>query len=164
MALLRLEPGLLIWLWIAFGIVVLILRLTVWDKIVAALDARSTRIATDLETARKAAEDAKVSLEATQAALDEGKKKAAVIIEQARYQASLLKEQLIKDTRAEIVAERARATKEIEQAREQALSAIRQEIVKLSLEIAQAVLKREVSEKDNRALLDQMLEKFPAAN
>jgi hypothetical protein len=43
MALLRIDPGLVIWLWITFGIILLILRLTVWDRITGALDKRRRR-------------------------------------------------------------------------------------------------------------------------
>ena len=46
MALLRVDPGLIIWLWITFGILLLILRLTVWDRITGGLDKRSQKIAT----------------------------------------------------------------------------------------------------------------------
>ena len=58
MALLRVDPGLVIWLWITFGIVLLILRLTVWGRITGGLDRRSERIASDLESARRAGEKA----------------------------------------------------------------------------------------------------------
>ena len=58
MALLRVDPGLIIWLWITFGIVLLILRLTVWGKITGALDNRSGKIAADLDSARQAGEKA----------------------------------------------------------------------------------------------------------
>ena len=54
MALLRVDPGLVIWLWITFGIILLVLRLTVWKQITSGLDKRSQRIATDLESARAA--------------------------------------------------------------------------------------------------------------
>jgi F-type H+-transporting ATPase subunit b len=58
MALLRVDPGLVLWLWITFGIVLLVLRLTVWKTITGGLDKRSQRIADDLESARKAGERA----------------------------------------------------------------------------------------------------------
>ena len=53
MALLRVDPGLVIWLWITFGIILLILRLTVWGRITGALDKRSQKIASDLDSARE---------------------------------------------------------------------------------------------------------------
>ena len=58
MALSRVDPGLVIWLWITFGIILLILRFTAWDRITGALDKRSQKIASDLESARLAGEKA----------------------------------------------------------------------------------------------------------
>lgn len=65
MALLRVDPGLVIWLWITFGIILVVLRLTVWDRIVGGLDKRSQRIASDLDSARKAGEKPVRSLPST---------------------------------------------------------------------------------------------------
>lgn len=99
MTLLRVEPGLVIWLWIAFGIIVLVLRLTVWDRIVGGLDARAQRIRGDLDGARATGEEAKKVLEDARAKLEEGKRQAALVVEQARYQASVLREELLAKTR-----------------------------------------------------------------
>jgi F-type H+-transporting ATPase subunit b len=164
MALLRVEPGLLIWLWIAFGIIIVVLRLTVWDRIVGGLDARASRIQNDLESARKAAEEQLHAADEARAKLEEAKHQAAVLVEQGRYQASLLREQLIAETRAQIEVDRTKAVREISQAREDALTELRQEVVSISLEIARAILNREVSEKDNRALVDELLEQYPVHN
>jgi F-type H+-transporting ATPase subunit b len=162
MTLLRVEPGLVIWLWIAFGIIVLVLRLTVWDRIVGGLDARAQRIRGDLDGARATGEEAKAILENARAKLEEGKHQAALVVEQARYQASVLREELLAKTRTEIEAERRKAGREIAQEREEAVARLRGEVVMLSVEIARAVLQREVTHGDEKALVDELLERFPA--
>lgn len=164
MALLRVEPGLLIWLWIAFGLIVVVLRFTVWDKITGGLDARSNRIASDLDGARQANEEAKRLVEEAKAKIEEAKQQGAVIVEQARYQASTLREQLAAEARAAVESERKKATREIAQERDDAVAQLRQEVVAISLEAARAVLKREVSASDHKELLDELLERFPAHN
>ena len=93
MALLRVDPGLVIWLWITFGIILLILRLTVWDRITGALDKRSQKIASDLESARQAGEKASAVLAEYDQKIREGKAEAARIIEEARTEASRLREE-----------------------------------------------------------------------
>jgi F-type H+-transporting ATPase subunit b len=164
MTLLRVEPGLLIWLWIAFGIILLVLRLTVWDRIVGGLDKRAERIRSDLDGARTANEDARKVLEEAAAKLEEAKQQAAVIIEQSRYQASVVREQLLTQTRTELDAERKKAVREIEQAREEAVTKLRTEVVTLVMEATRAVLKREVTGQDDRALVDELIERFPSSN
>jgi F-type H+-transporting ATPase subunit b len=162
MSLLRVEPGLLIWLWITFVIVIVILRLTVWNRIVGGLDARAERIRSDLDGARKAGEDAHTLLEESTSRLEEGRQQAALVIEQARYQASVLREQLLSQVREDIEAERRKAAREIEQAREDAVRQLRTEVITLALEVARTVLKREVSTQDGTALVDEFLDTFPS--
>ena len=101
MALLRVDPGLVIWLWITFGIILLILRLTVWDRITGALDKRSQRIASDLESARPAGEKAGAVLAEYDQKIREGRTEAARIIEEARNEASRLREEHPRQSRAE---------------------------------------------------------------
>jgi F-type H+-transporting ATPase subunit b len=164
MTLLRVEPGLLIWLWIAFGIILLVLRLTVWDRITGGLDKRAERIRSDLDGARSANEEAKKLLEQTAAKLEEAKQQAAVIVEQSRYQASVVREQLLTQTRTEVDEERKKAVREIEQAREEAVTKLHTEVVTLVMEAARAVLKREVTGQDEKALVDELIERFPSTN
>jgi F-type H+-transporting ATPase subunit b len=164
MTLLRVDPGLLIWLWIAFGIILLVLRLTVWDQIVGGLDKRAERIRSDLDGARTANEDAKKVLEEAAAKLEEAKQQAAVIVEQSRYQASVVREQLLTQTRAEVDEERKKAVREIEQARDEAVTKLRTEVVTLVMEAARAVLKREVTGQDDKALVDELIDRFPSNN
>jgi hypothetical protein len=77
MALLRVDPGLVIWLWITFGIILLVLRLTVWKQITGGLDRRSERIASDLESARAAGEKAGAVLAEYDQKIREGRAEAA---------------------------------------------------------------------------------------
>ncbi|MGA2975828.1 MAG: F0F1 ATP synthase subunit B [Spirochaetia bacterium] len=160
MALLRVDPGLIIWLWITFGIILLILRLTVWDRITGALDKRSEKIATDLESARKAGEQAGVVLAEYDQKIREGKAEAARIIEEARGEASRLKEDILRTSQEEAHALKERATHEIERAREDAERALRGQVVTLSFSIADAILKRETGTADNRAFVEQFAEKL----
>ena len=101
MALLRVDPGLIIWLWITFGIVLHILRLTVWKQITGGLDRRSGKIAADLESARKAGEKAVAVLAEYDQKIREGRAEAARIIEEARNEASRLRESLLLQSQAE---------------------------------------------------------------
>ncbi len=163
MVLLRVDPGLIIWLWITFGLLILILRLTVWDKIVGALDKRSEKISTDLESARLAAGKASVSLAAYEQKIHEGKEEAARIIEQARTDASRVKEELMRQTQEEIRQQRARAALELEKAREEAELALKGEIVSLSFSVADAILRRETSTADNKAFVEEFASKLATA-
>ena len=160
MALLRLDPGLIIWLWITFGIILLILRFTVWGRITGALDKRSQKVASDIESARLAGEKATEVLAEYDQKIRDGKAEAALIIEEARTQASRLKEELLLKTQEELRALRERAAHEIAKAQEDATRALRGQVLSLSFTIADAILKRETGSADNRAFVEEFADKL----
>jgi F-type H+-transporting ATPase subunit b len=160
MALLRVDPGLVIWLWITFGLVILVLRLTAWDKIVGALDRRSERVFSALEAARGAEEKAASALAEYDRKIQEGRMEAVRIIEQGRTEASRLKEEMTGRTQEEIRVMKARATEEIARAREDAELGLRSRILSLSFSIADAILRRETGSADNRAFVEEFVDKL----
>jgi F-type H+-transporting ATPase subunit b len=162
MALLRIDPGLVIWLWITFGIILLILRLTVWGRITGALDKRSQKVASDLEFARLAGEKATAVLAEYDQTIRDGKAEAARIIESARTESSRLREEILVKTHEEIREQKDRATQEIERAREDAEKALRGQVVSLSFSIADAILKRETGTKDNTVFVEEFADKLLA--
>jgi len=164
MALLRVDPGLVIWLWITFGIILLILRLTVWNRITSGLDKRSERIASDLEEGRKAAEKAGVVLAEYDQKIREGRAEAARIIEEARNEASRLRESLLLKSQAEAREVREHAAEEIARAQEDAERSLRGQVVSLSFSIADSILKRETGSADNRAFVEEFADKLIAAS
>ena len=162
MALLRIDPGLIIWLWITFGVILLILRLTVWDTITGALDKRSEKIRTDLEFARQAGEKATAVLAEYDETIRKGKAEAALIIEGARTEASRLREDILARSHQEAREQMDRAMQEIEKAREDAERALRGQVVSLSFSIADAILKRETGSSDNRVFVEEFADKLIA--
>jgi F-type H+-transporting ATPase subunit b len=163
MALLRVDPGLVIWLWITFGIVLLILRLTVWGRITGGLDRRSQRIASDLESARRAGEKATAVLAEYDQKIREGRQEAARIIEEARTEASRLRESILQQSHEEAREQRAQAAREIELAWEDAERALHGQVVSLSFSIADSILRRETGTADNRAFVEEFADKLIAA-
>jgi len=160
MALLRVDPGLVLWLWITFGIILVILRFTVWGRITGALDKRSERIASDLEAARRAGEKAgTVEAEYAQK-LREGREAAAQIIEEARAEAARLRESMLEQSQAEAREIKERAANEIALAREDAERALRGQVISLSFSIADSILHRETGGADNRALAEEFADRL----
>jgi F-type H+-transporting ATPase subunit b len=162
MALLRVDPGLLIWLWITFGIVLLILRFTVWGRITGALDRRSDRIASDLDAARRAGEKATSVLAEYEQKIREGRAEAARIIEGARVEASRLREEMLRQSQQEAAEIRERGKTDVARAQEDAEKALRGQVVTLSFSIADALLRRETATTDNRAFVEEFAQRLTA--
>ncbi|HEY9595515.1 MAG TPA: F0F1 ATP synthase subunit B [Spirochaetia bacterium] len=164
MALLRVDPGLVIWLWITFGVLLLVLRFTAWDKITGALDKRSNKIASDLEAARIAGEKAGGVIAEYEQKIREGREEAARIIEAARAEAARLREEIVRKSQDEARELKERAEHDIEIARQDAERALRGQVVDLSFSIADAILKRETGSADNRAYVEEFADKLMAGS
>ena len=163
MALLRVDPGLVIWLWITFGIILLILRLTVWDRITGALDKRSQKIASDLESARQAGEKAKAVLAEYDQKIREGRPRPRASSKRRAPRRPGFARRCWRSRWAEVREVKERAAQEIEKAREDAERALRGQVVSLSFSIAEAILKRETGTPDNRAFVEEFADRLIAA-
>ena len=149
--------GLLFWMFIAFTAVLFILRKFAWKPILQALKERETSITTALSEARMAREEVSLLKVKNNELIHEVQEERDAILKEAR------------DTKSAIVADAKNRAKEeadrmIKQAREEilseknaAMSEIRSHVASLSIEIAEKILKSELSEeKKQKALIDNL--------
>lgn len=141
------EAGTIIWMVIIFGIVAFILKKFAWKPILNALKEREESIASALNSA----EEAKAEVAGLKADNDK------IIAEARREKEAILKE--AKDLKDKIVAEAkekavAEAQKTIDQARQQidaektaAINDIKKQVAELSVNIAEKVIRKELSDK-----------------
>lgn len=151
--------GLFIWMMTIFIGLIFLMKKFAWKPILAALDEREQGI----ENALAAAEQAKLemaNLEASNAAaVLEAREQRDEMLKEARQ----IKEKMIADAAGEA---QAKADKIIEQAQENiaaekkaALADIKSQVANLSVDIAEKVTRKELSEKEKQhALIEQLLE------
>jgi F-type H+-transporting ATPase subunit b len=153
--------GLLFWMFLAFTAVLIILRKFAWRPILQALKERETSITTALSEARMAREEVSLLKVKNDELIHEVQEERDAILKEAR------------DTKSAIVADAKNMAKEeadkmIQQAREEilsekhaAMSDIRSQVASLSIEIAEKILKSELSEeKKQKALIDNLLDEI----
>ena len=149
--------GLLFWMVVIFGIVFFLLAKFGFPIITDMVDKRSAKIARSLKDADE--------IEARMAAW---KVEQAQMLEQARReQSAMLKEAT--ETKARIIAEAraqaheeadrilAQAKTQIEAEKESALSDVRREVALLSVEVAEKVLRQELSDRNQQRALAETL-------
>lgn len=156
------NPGLIIWTWVIFLVLLFVLRKWAWGPILGALEAREKRIQQALEGAAREREEAGWLLEQQRQLLDQSREQAQHVLADSRKAAERLRWQLLEEARArkdEIVA---RAKDEIERERDQALEALRREAVDLSIAAAGRVLEKNLDAEDNRRLVEEYLERLAA--
>lgn len=159
MALLRVEPGLFIWTWIAFLTVFILLRIFAWKHIMSGLNARADKIQNDIEEAERTKEEAKKTVVAQREQMENVKKEASVIIENAKTEALNIKEKIIAEANQQIAINKVKLLDEIEHAQIKATEDVRKEATSLACNMAEVILKRTFTEKDHEVLINDFIAK-----
>ncbi len=157
--LLRVEPGLTLWTIITFIVLVGILWKTAWKPVVEALDARAEKVRGDIENADRSRQEAEKLLAQHKAMMDNAKNEAAKIISDSRADAEKLKNEIIEKAGTDAKDLSERAKKEIELAKDRALADIKAEVVTLSTEIAAKIINKNLNPDDQKALVEETLNK-----
>jgi F-type H+-transporting ATPase subunit b len=150
MELLTPSPGLVFWTSLSFIILLVVLRKYAWPSILRALKVREETISFALEDARKAKEEVEMMEQKKKRILEDARGERDAILKEARE----LKEQIVDEAR-ETAREESRkmldkANKDIEKQKREAVLEIRNTIGRLSLEIAEKVLKEELSDRERQ--------------
>ena len=98
-------------------------------------------------------------LEEQKALLKEARTEAQAIIEGAKKQGDVTREEIVSAARAEADRLKESAVRDIEAEKEKAIAAVREEVVSLSVLAASKVLGKEISEADNSELIKQTIAK-----
>ncbi|MFT4540250.1 MAG: F-type H+-transporting ATPase subunit b [Planctomycetota bacterium] len=136
----------------------------VWGPITVALSERDAKATEAIAAAEKASQEAEKSRAAVEVALGEAQAEAAKVMAAARERAETRENDIIDTAKkeADAMIENARATIQAEQ--EKALTAIRNEVVELSLNAASQVLGRRVDSDDDRRMVADLVATSPAGS
>lgn len=155
--LVRFEPGLIIWTWLTFFIVLGILARKAWGPMIEALDKRQAGIRSALDAADRARADAEQLTLKYQEQLQASRKEAQQMLADARVAAEKLRIELDEAARRKAADLVAKARDQIVVDRDRALREIRATVVDLSLSMAGKVVERNLTTKDNRKLVEESL-------
>jgi F-type H+-transporting ATPase subunit b len=154
------NPGLMIWTWVIFLLLLFVLRKWAWGPILGTLEAREQRIQQALEGAAREREEAGQLLEQQRQLLEGSRERAQQILADSRKAAERLRSELLDEARAQKDQIVARAKDEIERERDQALEVLRRETVDLSIAAAGRVLQKNLDAEENRRLVEEYLERL----
>lgn len=164
MGLITPDYGLLFWMLLSFGIVLLILRKFAWKPILQGIKNREEQIAKSLREAEKAREEIS-RLQYQNAALAENarRERDAIMLEATQYKDKMIREASEKaQEEAKKFLEQARAT--INREREIAQSEIKSYVASIAFQIAETILRKELSDKRQleaqvNAIIDELASK-----
>lgn len=152
-ALLDVNPGLVIWTTFTFLVVMIALRFFAWKPIAKALDDRAEKIHADLDRADGIRRDAEARLEEYMGKLNGLRAEGQEIISEARRDAEALKRDVLEEAKKEVEAVKARGTRDVQLAMDKALEEYHQTLTDMSVAVAGQILGRTLNASDHQDLI-----------
>lgn len=144
------DAGLLFWMLLAFGVVFFVLYKYGFPIITSMIDARKQYIDEALKGAKEANEKIADIEQQCNGLIEEARQRQLEILREA----TAAREQIIKEAREKADAETgkmiAEAKREIEQQREDAMNAVREEAAKVAVAVAEKILRRELAGEEHQ--------------
>ena len=151
--------GLIFWTTLIFFLLLLLLRIFAWKPILNAVKNREQSIKTALESAEKAKEDMKKLLAKNEQIYQEARNERDLMLKEAR----IVKEKMISEAKEKAVHEALKlmelARQNIKNEKISAINEIRQQVANLSVEIAEKILRKKLSDdKSQKELLSKLID------
>lgn len=157
------DPGLYIWTIATFLVLLFLLHRFAWKPLLGILAEREDTIRKSLDDAEKT----KVELERLQREskeiIVEARVEAQSIITESRSQAEKVKGEVIQEAKIQAHSILQATEKKIQSEKDQAVSEIRDEVVNLSLMMASKLIKQNLTEETNKALIEESLQKIESS-
>lgn len=151
------NPGLIIWTLVIFGLLLAILAKTAWPMIMRQVEQREARIKQQLDEAAKANAEAQRLLAEYQAQMAKARSEAQELLAEGRHAGERIREEMVAKGRTEQEDLLERARREIGLERDRALAELRREAVELSIAAASKVIERNLDSEADRKLVQDYL-------
>lgn len=159
MELLTPEFGLFFWTLLAFLVVLFILRKFAWKPILNSLSERETGIADAIASAEKVKQEMAAIKGENEQLLVKAREERSQMLKEAKQEQESIISKAKEDTK--VIADKmiAEAQQQIQQQKMAALTEVKNEVGKLSLEVAEKVLRKQLANGDSQQEYAQMLAK-----
>ena len=142
----------------SFVILLVLLKIFAWDSVAAMLKKREDQISNDIDSAEKARIEATKLAEERAEQLTKSRVEAADIIKSAKDTGEATRQTMVNDAKQEVSELKDKAHSDIALERQAALASIQGEVADLSVQIAEKILRKELSEDSHQALIDQYID------
>ena len=155
--LVQLDPGLFIWTILTFLILFFVLSKFAWRPLLEALESRENTIKSSLDDAEKAKQELESLNAETETIISEARFEAQSIRLEAKSAAEKVKADIIAQAGEDAKKLRDENEKQIQVEKDRAINEIRQEVVDLTLTVAERVIRKNLSKEDNQDLIEDSL-------
>lgn len=158
---LNLDPGMIIWTWITFFIVLAILSKVALKPILGVIETREKTIREDLEQAQKQREEAEKLLQKHKELIAGAESEAQRLLRESRELAEKKRQELLEEARAEYQKILEQAKQEIQHEKESALASLKAEVADLAVGAAEKIIHMNLDEEKQRAIVEEYLNSLP---
>ncbi|HEX7083657.1 MAG TPA: F0F1 ATP synthase subunit B [Gaiellaceae bacterium] len=156
-ALIKVTPGLMIWTIVAFLVTLFVLSRYAFGPVQRIIDERRDRIRTAIDEADNARDEARKLLAEHKELIAQARTEAEEILSEARKIGEAQRERVREEADADRQRRLEETRRQIEQATQQALGQIRDEVGRLSVIAAEKIARKSLTEDDQRRLIDEAL-------
>ncbi|NIK71071.1 MULTISPECIES: F0F1 ATP synthase subunit B [unclassified Paenibacillus] len=142
---------------VAFLILLYLLKRYAFGPLLSVMEQRRQYVAEQIANAETSKKEAEQQLEQQKQALQEARKEAYDIIEQAKVTSTKQAEEIIQVAKSESTRLKDDAVKDIESEKNKAVAALREEVGGISVKIASKIIEKQVDEKSQEQLVNQYL-------
>jgi len=158
------NTGLTLWTIATFLVLLTVLKLKAWKPLMDALEARAQQIEESLSKAEKVTAEAEQQAEKNEEILQSARKEAQDIVAQAREAGDKLKQKLEADGKDQYDNMLSKAQEQIDAEKQKALSEIKNTVVEIALQASEKVIKRNLTDADNKKMIEETVDEFKQAN
>lgn len=158
---LNLDPGVIIWTWITFFIVLIMLSKMALKPILESIKNREKSIHDDIDQARKQREEAEELLQKHKQLIADADAEAKKVIREAQGLAQKSKEEIIENARSEAASLIEKAKMEIDKQRDDAIKALKVEVVDLAIGAAEKILVQTLDRDAQKKVVDDYIASIP---
>ena len=158
------DPGLYIWSIIIFLVLLFLLMKFAWKPLLVMLEKREDNIRKSLLDAEKARDELANVKEDTEKLLDKARTESQAIVAAGKKNAERMKDEIIDKAQSKSDALLVDAKKQIDIEKDRAIADVKAEVVNLSMEVAEKLIKKNLSKEDNLKLINESLNSINQKN
>jgi len=157
--LVQLDPGLFVWTIVTFLLLVFVLAKFAWKPLLKMLKDREDMVRSSLEDAEKAKSELERLNEESEAIMAKARSEAQSILADGKAAAEKVKDDIIAKSKEQANKIREDAGNQIQVEKDKAISEIKKEVVNLTLSVAEKLIQKNLSDADNKSLIEESLKK-----
>ncbi len=157
---LRLDPGMIIWTWVTFLVLLFVLKKVAWKPLLGAVEERENRIAESLRRAEEARQEAEKLLEEQHRQLAKTQEEVQAMLKESRQMAEKVRSEIIEKAREDANKLMERARRDIEKERQAALMNLRNQVADLVVQATSKLIQVSLDDRKHRQLIDEYIQRL----